>query len=191
MTARGGAPYDGIMTTKQTRWIWMAAAAMSAAGALLQVLPVGPPRDNPTVHEWQTMEANVAVPGEVRAIFQRACKNCHSNETAWPWYSKVAPGSWLVARDVAKARKAMNLSTWLTGAGRSPGVGAATLAAACADVRSGRMPLPQYQVMHPESRLTKADQDVFCGWANQTSHDLLTKKQQEKRTKTEARVSGD
>lgn len=187
MTGSGLPPYHAIMT-QQLRWVLMGAAV--SAAALLQVLPVGPARDNPAVEPAHTIEAAFAVPADVRAIFNRACKNCHSNETVWPWYSQVAPGSWLVTRDVVKARKAMNLSTWKVGAGRTPGLGAATLAAACADVRSGRMPLPQYQVMHPESRLTKSDQDLFCDWANQASHDLLTSKPG-RTTKSEARVHGD
>jgi hypothetical protein len=153
-------------------------AASAIAGllgfAVMQFVP-GPEIAHPPVVTSQTIEANMDVPVPVAAIFSKACRNCHSNETAVPWYGKLAPGSWLLARDVNKARRAMNLSTWNLGAGRSPGLAAATLAAACTDIRSGRMPLPQYRLMHPESRLSEADKQAFCQWANQSSRDLLTR----------------
>lgn len=160
---------------KQLHWARIPAGIGAIAFLVLQVLP-GPSRDNPPVNHTETLEASLEVPAPVSVILNRACRNCHSNETAWPWYSKVAPGSWLVAGDVRKARKAMNFSTWAKGPGRSPGIAAAMLAAACADVRSGRMPLPQYQVMHPESRLNAADQAVFCEWADGLSTRLLSER---------------
>lgn len=184
-TAGAIAPYYSVMSSSNRRLTGWAAATAAVAFGAIQLVPV-PGKTNPPVDSWQTIGAHVAVPPEVQAIFQRACRNCHSNETVWPWYGRVAPGSWLVARDVTKARKAMNWSTWAVGAGKSPAVGAATLAAACADVRSGRMPLPQYQVMHPESRLTKTDQDRFCNWANRASDHLLS--EQSARRKLEARI---
>ena len=48
----------------------------------------------------------------IMKVFRNACFNCHSNETEWPWYGKVAPFSWLVARDVNRGREALNFSTW-------------------------------------------------------------------------------
>jgi hypothetical protein len=70
----------------------------------------------------------------------------------------------------------MNFSTWASGPGRKPSTAAATLAAACADVRSGRMPLAGYRLMHPQSRLTEADKQVFCDWANRASRELLARR---------------
>src|SRR5262245_55276379 len=103
---------------------------------------------------WQTLEANVSVPPAVSKIIARACRNCHSNETVWPWYAKLAPINWVIEQDVARARSAMNFSTWAAGSGRTPRIAAATLAAACADIQSDRMPLAPYRLMHSESRLS-------------------------------------
>ncbi len=152
-----------------------AAATMAVGMAALQLAP-GMDVVNPPVQRWQTIEASVAVPAPVAAILARACRNCHSNETVVPWYGRFAPGSWLLTRDVNRARRAMNLSTWAVGPGRQPAVAAATLAAACADIRSDRMPLAPYRFMHPESRLTAGDKHTFCAWANRWSRDLVSRR---------------
>ncbi len=151
------------------------ATVAAALGAAVVVGGVARPETKPgPVQSWQSLEVNVNVPPPVAAILARACRNCHSEDTAWPWYARVAPIGWMMARDVSRARTAMNLSTWATGAGRRPAIAAATLAAACADVRSERMPLAPYRMLHPESRLTQADKQVFCDWANRSSQDLLS-----------------
>lgn len=152
-----------------------AAASMAVGVAALQLAP-GLDVVNPPVQRWQTIEAGVDVPAPVAAILARACRNCHSNETVTPWYGRLAPGSWLLARDVNRARRAMNLSTWAVGPGSRPGLAAATLAAACADIRSDRMPLAPYRLMHPESRLSASDKRTFCDWANRSSRDLVSRR---------------
>ena len=90
--------------------------------------------------------------------------DCHSNETRWPWYSKVAPLSWGVARDIARARKALNLSEWAVRIGQRPAMAVGYLAAICAGVQQDRMPLAKYRLLHPESRLTHADKEALCSW---------------------------
>jgi hypothetical protein len=70
----------------------------------IQLIPVN--RSNPNVDPSQTIYATLPMPADVKAVFERSCKNCHSNETSWPWYSYVAPISWVVVRDVHQARKA-------------------------------------------------------------------------------------
>lgn len=159
---------------KRIKWRLIPVLAATAIATAAVVLPDG---DAITlgVDPAQTLEANIPVPREVAQILARACRNCHSNQTVMPWYASLPPASWLVARDIAKARAAMNLSTWATGSGRNRAVAAATLAAACADIRSGRMPLPAYRFMHPESRLSPADRRVFCAWANRLTGELLSR----------------
>jgi hypothetical protein len=142
---------------------WLVPAVLLAVAAAHQRPP------NATIQHWQTLEANIDVPPAVASILSKACKNCHSNETAWPWYGRM------IERDVKRARAAMNFSTWASGPGRNARVAAATLAAACADIRSDRMPLAPYRLMHPESRLSRADKKVFCDWANGSSSELLSR----------------
>src|SRR4051812_25327939 len=112
--------------------------------AAMQLLP-GPSRVNPRVDERETLEANVAVPTPVAAMLQRACSNCHSNETKWPWYTRMAPASWMIAKDVEGARKVMNFSRWSSQTGRRPELAIATLSAACTDLQTGRMPKWNYR----------------------------------------------
>src|SRR5215218_7661881 len=102
--------------------------------AALQLVK-GPRRTNPRVEPSETLQANLTVPAPVAETLRRACANCHSNETAWPWYSKIAPFSWMMARDVEKARRSMNLSRWSIQNGRRPEVAIATLQAACSGLR--------------------------------------------------------
>ncbi len=81
-----------------------AVAVTIVAGAAIQLVPVK--RSNPPV------EFEVEAPADVHAILERACYDCHSNRTRWPWYSSVAPVSWLVARDVRRGRKELNFTDW-------------------------------------------------------------------------------
>lgn len=106
----------------------------------IQLVPVE--RTNPPV----ISEPNWDSP-ETRALAQRACFDCHSNETAWPWYSQVAPVSWLVADHVIEGRDKFNMSEWPSGEGDE----------AAETVAEGEMPLFGYVLMHPEAKLTPAE----------------------------------
>jgi hypothetical protein len=103
----------------------------------------------------------VQVPANVESILKRSCYDCHSNHTVWPWYSNIAPVSWLVAGDVNDGRKKMNFSEW--------GKLSATkqekkLTDICDEVTEGGMPLPKYLIIHKDAALTQADKDVLCNW---------------------------
>lgn len=121
---------------------------------LIQFVPVE--RTNPPV------ETEVPAPENVRAVLKRACYDCHSNETVWPWYSRVAPVSWLVSRDVTHGRSHVNFSTWNR---LSPEDRAKTVREAWEEVEAGKMPLWIYRPMHPEARLSDADRAVIESWA--------------------------
>jgi hypothetical protein len=110
---------------------------------LLQVLPIYEPTNPPVIGEpaWDSPET--------RTLAKRACFDCHSNETVWPWYAHVAPVKWLVVHDVDKGRTVFNFSDWHSG--DMSGEYAAS------EISRGRMPLPQYLLMHPEARLTEAE----------------------------------
>ncbi|GAB4433623.1 MAG: heme-binding domain-containing protein [Anaerolineae bacterium] len=110
---------------------------------LIQLIPVS--RTNPPV----VSEPNWDSP-QTRALMERACFDCHSNETKWPAYAYVAPVSWLVARDVNEGRDKFNLSDWLN----NPGEGKEMIET----IQKGEMPMPIYLPLHPEARLTAAEQ---------------------------------
>jgi mono/diheme cytochrome c family protein len=112
----------------------------------LQLVPYGRDHTNPPVVAEPAWDSP-----ETRALFVRACADCHSNQTVWPWYSNVAPVSWLVAHDVEEGRAKFNVSMW--GQQRNEGDEAAEA------VREGEMPMKIYLPTHPEARLTPTERE--------------------------------
>jgi hypothetical protein len=124
---------------------------------LIQLVPVA--RDNPPVEE------EVPASAEVRAVLRRACYDCHSNETRWPWYARIAPASWLLAHDVAEARDHMNFSTWNV---YDDDERRDHLDETWEEVEAGEMPLWFYLPMHPDARLSEADLTLLREWTETT-----------------------
>ena len=118
-------------------------------------------RNNPAVDSSKSIYATQPMPPDVRAAFQRSCKDCHSNETAWPWYSHVAPVSWVVARDVHRARRKMNYSEWGTYSAQQK---EDRLEEICEQLTNGEMPDRKYVIFHPSARLTPQERDAACQW---------------------------
>ncbi len=115
---------------------------------LMQVIPYGRNHTNPpklAEPEWDSPET--------RDTFFRLCRDCHSNETSWPWYSFVAPASWLVQYDVDEARSHLNVSEW--GRGKQHGEDAAQM------IQDGEMPPSYYVALHSEARLTPSELEQF------------------------------
>jgi hypothetical protein len=144
-------------------WVAGGLALVAVWGGLLQLAP-GPVRTNPPVTASHTLQGVTQVPGHVDALLKRACMDCHSNETRWPWYSRLPLMSWAVVNDVTRARKVLNLSEWTTGAGLRPASAVGVLTAMCAGVQQDRMPLPKYRILHPQARLTADDKEALCAW---------------------------
>jgi cytochrome c551/c552 len=119
----------------------------------IQVVPVD--RRNPPV------ESEVPAPPELRSVLRRACYDCHSNETVWPWYSRVAPISWLVASDVHEGRGALNLSTWNRLSAKEQSKAREKL---WKEVAEGEMPLWYYLPAHPAARLSPRDKSLLREW---------------------------
>jgi cytochrome c551/c552 len=118
-----------------------------------QLVPVA--RTNPPV------TGDVAAPPEVAALLRRACYDCHSNETVWPWYSRVAPVAWLVSHDVSEGREELNFSAW----GDYPAKRRAKkLKESREEVEDGEMPPWYYLLMHPEARLDDAERARLLAW---------------------------
>lgn len=125
----------------------------AALFAVIQLVPYGRDHANPK----PTKTAMFTSP-KVREIVANSCADCHSYETKWPWYTHVAPVSWLVQNDVDGGRKAMNFSRWDT---PQPALGEMI-----EKVSSGEMPPLKYKVMpnHAKSRLSSAEkQQLIAG----------------------------
>lgn len=132
-----------------------------------QVVPV--PRVNPSVDLGQTISATIAVPPEIAGILGRACQDCHSSQTVWPWYSRVAPVSWFLVHHVNEGRRELNLSDW----GRyAPRRQDRKLKEICEQVSDGKMPLPTYTLMHPQAKLNAQETKALCEWASAARRNL-------------------
>lgn len=125
---------------------------------VIQLVPYGRAHANPPV----TAEPAWDSP-QTRALAERACFDCHSNESEWPWYSNVAPVSWLVQRDVEEGREYLNFSTWGRG---GEGEEAEELGEVIAE---GEMPPRAYLLTHPEARLTAAEKEALMAGLQATA----------------------
>ena len=97
---------------------------------------------------------------QVGAILDRSCLDCHSSQTTWPWYSRVAPVSWMVSKHVKEGREMLDFSDWTK---QPPSADERMLI--CDAVSDGEMPLPGYTIIHRKAKLSKRDVGLICGWA--------------------------
>src|SRR3954467_12512713 len=111
-----------------------------------------PDRTNPSVTAGASLLSKA--PPEVAAILDRSCRDCHSSETRWPWYTNVAPTSWLVANHVHHGREHFNYSERKS---LDEDEQDKLLGAMCNLTQRGRMPVPSYLMLHPDARLSPAD----------------------------------
>ena len=126
---------------------------------VLVVMPlVRPTRENPAV------TGDLVTPPDVKSVLKKACYDCHSNETVWPWYSNVAPVSWLVARDVNEGRKHLNFSVWESYEQKRKDK---KLEEIGEEVSEGEMPMAIYVPLHPEAKLSDAEKKLLVDWAKQ------------------------
>ena len=124
-----------------------------------------------TIHPWNDLRAAASstglldgsnVPPNVRDVLENKCADCHSENTHWPIYSRVAPASWLIERDVHEGRSHLNLSQWQHYSAEDQ---ATLLNRIAAEVRSGQMPPKRYLVLHPQARLSPEGQQLLYDWA--------------------------
>lgn len=118
---------------------------------LIQLLPYGRNHNNPPVVSEPNWDSSTT-----RELAQQACFDCHSNETVWPWYSNIAPVSWLIQRDADEGREHLNFSTWGNGGqGREPGE-------AVEAVYEGGMPPLLYLITHPNAQLSASEKQMLA-----------------------------
>jgi|UniRef100_A0A7V2ZM07 uncharacterized membrane protein len=120
----------------------------------IQFIPVE--RTNPPV----TQEINA--PEQVKSILKKACYDCHSNETNWAWYTKIAPSSFLASKDVKDGREHLNFSEWDKVGNKV----AKVKEEIWEEVRDEKMPPWQYRIMHSEAKLTDEEKNIIRNWAS-------------------------
>ncbi|MBA3243540.1 MAG: heme-binding domain-containing protein [Acidobacteria bacterium] len=148
----------------------MALVALALVFAGLQF--VRPSRVNPPAKAGRGIEDHVRVTPAVGVILKRSCMDCHSNRTEWPWYSNVAPTSWLVADHVNQGRRHLNFSDW---ARMNRGEAGGMLKFICEEAQGGSMPMPSYTLVHRGAKLSDADIGTLCDWASMESERLAAK----------------
>ena len=119
----------------------------------IQFIPVE--RTNPPV------VSDIDAPSEVKDILRKACYDCHSNETKWVWYTKIAPASFLAIKDVNEGREHLNFSEWGNYTNRTEKIKEEIWE----EVREEHMPPWMYRVSHSESKLTPEEKNLLRNWA--------------------------
>lgn len=141
--------------------------AFAVVFALLQF--TNPPRINPPAPPGGDISTTNPPPPQIAALLRAACYDCHSDETKWPWYSHVAPASWLVVRDVNDGRERLNFSDWPRAV---PEIAAKRLDRISEELDYKEMPPKKYTLIHADARLTDDQRKSLIQWADQESEKL-------------------
>jgi Haem-binding domain len=136
---------------------------LPAGAVLLAAQLVRVPRDNPPV------ASDLHAPIDVDDALRHACYDCHSNQTRWPWYSAIAPLSWVIHRDVDEGRKRLNFSNWADYEA-DPGTRSQKLAEIAKFVAGQNMAPWYYRLLHPDARLTEAQRQAVIRWTERQSN---------------------
>ncbi len=119
-------------------------------------------RSNPVTSREQDISSQSTIPHTVRDVLVRGCMDCHSNKTDWPWFSYVAPFSWIVSDGVHEGRSHLNFSEWTN---RTPQEQRDLLQRITDVVRYDKMPPTPYQWTHAGARLSTSDRFTLYFWA--------------------------
>jgi len=142
------------------RAIWIFAVVLIL---LIGAQFVGANRTNPASNPAASPLALKTTPPEVKAILDRSCRDCHSNDTRWPWYSHIAPISWMLLQHVNAGRDRMNYSEWTSYDSDDQDK---FLGGMCSLPKKRRMPLPSYLWIHREAKLSDAAVTTLCAWSD-------------------------
>ena len=116
---------------------------------------------NPPVIQSETLQSSMPPPESVKAILNRSCNDCHSNETTYPWYSKIQPSAWFMEEHIKEGRNELNFSVWNT---YEPGRKIHKLEEICEQVEIKAMPLPSYLWIHRDAGLNDDEIKTICDW---------------------------
>jgi hypothetical protein len=142
---------------QRLKWVGIVLIVVLAAGQAVR-----PDRTNPPSEPSVSFRADTAISAEIRDAIGRACYDCHSNETRWPWYSAVTPVNFFLADDVQKGRKHVNFSEWGT---MKPLKRQRILGDIVDQLSHGDMPPRPYRLMHPSDMLSESETRLVLEWA--------------------------
>lgn len=109
-------------------------------------------------------------PSSISSILKTSCYDCHSNQTSFPWYSKVAPASWLLAKDIREGREDMNFSEWGSYSKRRQ---IRNLRKIKEEVTSGAMPLKNYLIIHRRAKLSPEQKTTLVNWTEDMTKKIM------------------
>ena len=139
-------------------WLIRSCLALGLGLLAIQLVPVV--RTNPP------LQSDIPAAADVKGVLRRACYDCHSNETVWPWYSRVAPVSWLVVSDVDQGRRQLDFSAWDAYSERQR---ARKIRKIWEKVQEGHMPPWYYLALHRDARLSERDRAIVRQWVGGAS----------------------
>lgn len=138
-----------------TKWLPRVMGGALVVLILIQFVPVA--KTNPPI------ETEIPAPDAVKTVLRQSCFDCHSNETVWPWYSRVAPVSWFLKHNVEEAREEMNFTAWNR---IEPEKREKQIAEVWEEVEEGHMPPWFYLIVHAEARLSATDREILRSWSS-------------------------
>ena len=149
---------------KYLRWFGIAVVVLFVAVQFFR-----PDRTNPSADQALAVGVQSGITPPVANLIKTSCYDCHSNETRWPWYSHVAPVSWLVADDVKDGRERLNFSDWPRAL---PERAAKRLERMSEELGYKDMPPAKYTIIHADARLTDDQRKQLIAWADQEAEKL-------------------
>ena len=155
------------MSARKTPLWLRSMLVLLALFVLIQIVPYGRAHTNPPVETQPVWDSPTT-----EALFVRACQDCHSNQTQWPWYSNIAPVSWLVQNHVIEGRQKFNIH--VPGFGREAHEAAET-------VEEGKMPDRSYLPLHPEARLSETEKQQLISGLQATFGHRVSREDREHR----------
>jgi hypothetical protein len=141
---------------------------LAAIFIIIQFIPYGRPSNQAST--GKELFKVTDIPQDVGQILKTACYDCHSQLVKFPWYSHVAPVSWLLASDINEGREHLDLSKW---GDLSKKDKLKLLDKISEEVGEGNMPLKKYTLIHSEARLTKAERDAIVKWADEFAEEVF------------------
>jgi hypothetical protein len=142
--------------------------ALAVVFVFIQFIPSGIPENIP--EDKSSIAGSSMVTGPVLNQIKRSCFDCHSNQVQFPWYSKLAPSSWLLANHISEGKSHLNFSEWEAYSNREK-IG--LLEDIKDEVGSGKMPLKSYLLIHRDAKLNSEEISALIKWAEEASARLL------------------
>ena len=140
---------------------------------LMLIQFIQPAQNKGSQYTSAELTQTINVPENVQIIFQRACYDCHSNNTNYPWYSRIQPFGWLLAKHIKEGKAELNFSEFGSYSLRRQ---ISKLKGIENSIKNGGMPLKSYEFIHSSARLTEQDKSLIIEWSEKTRDSLSAKR---------------